>query len=140
MSRTLTANDLEQAFERFLCTGQVNPELAEYRALSKGTNTAGGWLVPDGFYDKIHDRLKAFGGIASLAEEITTSNGRPLPFPTVDDTSNVGELVAEGGASSSGADLVVNNRTLAAFKYMAGGSGNVPLLRASRPRSSVPSR
>jgi HK97 family phage major capsid protein len=119
----------DRAFERWLRSGgrEWQPELAEYRAQSEGTNSAGGYLVPQGFRNKLIERMKQFGGIANYAEVITTNEGNLLPYPTVDDTANVGEIVAEGGTFAAGADLVFGQRTLSAYKYMAGGAGNVPL-------------
>jgi len=118
---------VERAFEQYLRTGNAGPELAEYRAQSEGTNTAGGYLVPQGFRAKLVERMKQFGGIANYAETFTTAEGNLVPYPTVDDTANVGEIVAEGGTFAAGADLVFAQRTLSAYKYMAGGAGNLPL-------------
>lgn len=119
----------DRAFERWLRSGgrEWQPELAEFRAQSEGTNTAGGYLVPQGFRAKLVERMKQFGGIANYAETFTTSEGNLVPYPTVDDTANVGEIVAEGGTFAAGADLVFAQRTLSAYKYMAGGAGNLPL-------------
>ena len=119
----------DRALETWLRSGgKVWPEeLAEFRAQSEGTNTAGGYLVPQGFRAKLVERMKQFGGIAAEAEEITTSEGNLLPYPTVDDTANIGEIVAEGGTFAAGADLVFAQRTLSAYKYMAGGAGNLPV-------------
>lgn len=117
----------ERAFDQYLRTGEVTPELAQYRAQSEGTNTAGGYLVPTGFRNKLIERMKVYGGIAEVAETITTSEGNPLNYPTVDDTGNIAEIVAEGGTFAAGADLVFGTRTLSAYKYMAGGAGNLPL-------------
>lgn len=123
----------ERAFEDYLRTGGLPQRgfdpasMAEFRAQSEGTNTAGGYLVPQGFRAKLIERMKQFGGIATAAETITTSEGNLLPYPTVDDTANVGEIVAEGGTFAAGADLVFAQRTLSAYKYMAGGAGNLPL-------------
>ena len=117
----------ERAFEQYLRTGNDAPEMAEYRAQSAGTNTAGGYLVPAGFRAKLIERMKEFGGIAEQAEVINTSEGNTLSYPTIDDTANVAEIVAEGGTFAAGADLVFGTRSLTAYKYMAGGAGNLPL-------------
>lgn len=122
---------LERAFESYLRTGKENADLVELRAQSEGTPSEGGYLVPDGFRNKLVDRLKAFGGIAGAVEEITTDTGAPLPWVTTDDTSNVGEIVSEGGTFSSGADLVFGSANLGSYSYMAGGAGGTPL-RLSR--------
>jgi len=117
----------ERAFEQYIRTGKVTGELAEFRAQSEGTNTAGGYLVPAGFRAKLVERMKQFGGLAENVETITTSDGAPMTYPTIDDTANVGEIVAEGGTFAAGADLVFGTRALSAYKYMAGGAGNLPL-------------
>ena len=119
----------DRAFDTWIRSGgKVWPEeLAEFRAQSEGTNSAGGYLAPQGFRQKLVARMKAFGGIANEAEIVETSSGNLLPYPTVDDTGNVGEIVAEGGTFAAGADIVFGTRTLSAYKYMAGGAGNVPL-------------
>lgn len=120
-------DDLTRAFESYLRTGQANADLAQYRAQGEATGSTGGYLVPEGFRNKLIERMKAFGGIANRAEIITTDSGQPLPFPTNDDTANSGEIVAESGTFASGADLVLGTKTLQAFKFMAGGAGNAPL-------------
>lgn len=120
-------NTLERAFEHYLRTGKENADLVQLRAQSEGTPSEGGYLVPDDFRDKLVDRMKAFGGIAEAAEEITTATGANLPWVTVDDTANVGEIVAEGGTFAGGADLVFGTANLGAYSYMAGGGSATPL-------------
>ncbi len=116
-----------RALEDWVRNGGRGWPNAEYRAQSVGTNTAGGYLVPAGFRAKMIERMKMYGGIAEAVETITTSEGNSLSYPTLDDTANVGEIVAEGGTFAAGADLVFGTRTLTAYKYMAGGAGNLPL-------------
>lgn len=115
----------EKAFTAYLRTGKANADLTA--AQSEGTGSEGGYLVPDGFRQKIVDRMKAFGGVAAEAETVTTTTGENLPWVTSDDTANVGEIVDEGGTFSSGADLTFGTATLGAFEYMAGGGSSTPL-------------
>ncbi len=118
---------LERAFDHYVRTGQVNADITQLRAQGEGVGSEGGFLVPDGFRDKLVDRTKSFGGLAQVTEELTTSDGRSIPWPTSDDTANSGEIVAEGGTFSSGADLVFGTNDLGAYKYMAGGGASTPL-------------
>lgn len=118
---------IERAFDAYVRTGQVNQDIAELRAQSEGTGSQGGYLVPTGWRDKLIERMVAFGGLAREAEEISTGNGNPLPWGTIDDTSNLGEIVNEGGTFSAGADLVFGTESLGAYKYMAGGGSSLPL-------------
>jgi len=126
---TQKADDtLERAFDHYLRTGQQNADIVELRAQSVGTDSAGGYTVPDSMRDKLTERLKAFGGLAGAVEEITTSGGEPLRWPTLDDTANSGVIAAEGTApASGGADLVFGEKVLGAFKYVAPGASNLPL-------------
>lgn len=119
---------LERAFDHYLRTGKENQDIVELRAQSVGTDTAGGFLVPDTMRDKLTERLKAFGGLASAVETITTTAGEPLRWPTLDDTANSGVIAAEGTApASGGADLVFGEKVLGAFKYVAPGASQLPL-------------
>lgn len=119
---------LSRAFNAYLRTGHHNSDITELRAQGVGTDSAGGYLVPDVMRDRMVDRLKAFGGLASTVEEITTSGGETLRWPTLDDTANSGVIAAEGTApASGGADLVFGEKTLGAFKYVAPGTGQLPL-------------
>lgn len=119
---------IENAFLAYLRTGKENADLTELRAAQgEGTGSEGGYLVPDGVRQRIVERMLAFGGLASVVDEVTTDTGNTLKWPTMDDTSNVGEVVDEGGTFSGGADLVFGEADLGAYSYMAGGAGGVPL-------------
>jgi len=119
---------LERAFDAYMRTGHENSDMVELRTQSVGTNTAGGFTVPEIMRQKLVERMKAFGGMAQFAEEINTSGGEPMTWPTLDDTANSGVRVAEGVApASGGADLVFGEATLGSFDYQAPGAGNNPL-------------
>ncbi|MGH6692184.1 MAG: phage major capsid protein, partial [Gammaproteobacteria bacterium] len=119
---------LNRAFESYLRTGRENADIVELRAQSVGTDSAGGFMVPDIMRDRLTERLKAYGGLATAVEEITTSGGEPLRWPTLDDTANTGVIAAEGTApGSAGADLVFAEKVLGAFKYVAPGASQLPL-------------
>lgn len=119
---------LERAFDAYMRTGKENADLAELRAQSVGTNTAGGYTVPTTLMNKITERKKAFGGVANVANVISTEAGEPRRWPTHDDTGNTGVIKAENTApASGGADLVFGQKILGAFSYTAPGVGNTPL-------------
>lgn len=127
---TRPSNDTDtvaRAFADYLRTGVANADIAHLRAQSEGVPSAGGYLVPDEFRNVLIKKLKAYGGLQNVVQEITTSTGAPLIWPTLDDTSNVGEIVAEAGTFSSGADLVFGQAQLGAYKYVAGGASAAPI-------------
>lgn len=119
---------LEFAFGQYLRTGIPNADIAQLFAQTKGTDSAGGYAVPDTFRSKITERRKAFGGIRSLAEVITTADGRLLAWPSNDNTANTtADIAAEGAATAAGADLTFGEVTLSAYKYTSAGTGNLPV-------------
>lgn len=123
----------EKAFVAYLRTGRPNADLsAPQNAQGTDTGPGGGYLVPDGFRDKLVDRMKAFGGLANVVDQVVTTTGENLLWPTIDDTGNVGEVVDEGGTFSGGADLVFGEENLGAYQYMAGGAGGVPIRLSQR--------
>jgi HK97 family phage major capsid protein len=124
---------LEAAFTAYLRTGRENADIQELRnAQSEGTPSEGGFMVPDGFRQKIVARMKAFGGLANVVDNITTDTGNYLPWLVEgDDTGNRAEQVDEGGTFAGGADLSYSKVGLNAYSYMAGGVGGNPL-RLSR--------
>lgn len=91
--------------------------MAESRAQSAVTGSAGGYTVPTGFYNQLIDAMKAFGGIREAGPTVlSTASGNNLPIPTVDDTSNVGAILAEN-ATAGQQDVAFGQKTLGAHKY-----------------------
>lgn len=62
---------------------------------SSGTASAGGYLVPVEYSNRLYQALKAYGGMLQVADVITTENGVPIYFPTADDTNNIAVLITE---------------------------------------------
>jgi HK97 family phage major capsid protein len=59
-------------------------------------DSAGGYTIPEDFYNKLTDALKFYGGMRqSRAEIIRSTSGADLPMPTDDDTSNSGAILDE---------------------------------------------
>lgn len=87
-------------------------------ALSEGTTTAGGFTVPQGFFDRMDDAQKAYGGMIDVSYVFDTATGNALPIPTDNDTTNAGSILSENTqAASSGADPTFGSVTLNAYVY-----------------------
>jgi HK97 family phage major capsid protein len=116
------------AFNAYMRSGRPNADLERIgNAQSEGVPSEGGYLVPDEFRVKLVEKLKAYGGIGGVADRYTTGDGRPVEWPTIDDTGNVGEIVQEGNTFSAGADLVFGTNQLGAYSYVAGGAASTPI-------------
>lgn len=76
-------------------SGEERKALRELRAQSVGADEKGGYTVPDTFLAKVVEQMKAYGGIASVAQILTTSDGRTMEWATADGTSEVGVLLGE---------------------------------------------
>lgn len=61
-----------------------------------GVTTAGGFLIPQGFWHNLQIALKAYGGLLNLCNVIPTDTGNPMPWPTNDPTAIVGSYITEG--------------------------------------------
>lgn len=115
----------ERAFDTYLRTGE---KVAYLERAQSSSTTAGGYLVPAGFREKLTEVTLQFGGVAAAAETITTDSGAALEWPTINDTANTGEIVAENGApASAGADLVFGTVSLGAYKYVSSGASHLML-------------
>lgn len=88
----------------------------ELRAQSIGTNSAGGYTVPQDFASTIEVALKDFSGVRQAATVISTSDGRALPWPTVNDTTVSGALIAENAADSE-QDVAFGQLSLGAYTF-----------------------
>lgn len=119
----------ESAWGRFMRSGMVSlsaddraamaggqMSASELRALGATVPSAGGYFVPTGFRARIVEKLKAFGAVRNVAEVITTDTGNPLPWPTNDDTANVGAILAENTQVTE-QDVVLGTDTLGAYTY-----------------------
>ncbi|MGX5913945.1 phage major capsid protein [Aliidiomarina sp. Khilg15.8] len=71
----------------------------EMRANGTDPNEKGGYTIPRTMLNKIHESMKAFGGIAENCQLMVTSTGASLPWPTSNGTSEEGELLGENTAT-----------------------------------------
>jgi HK97 family phage major capsid protein len=113
----LTAKD---ALAIYLRTSQRNmtPEKVAMiqNAMSTTTTTEGGYTVPAEIAAMVVDAMKAFGGMRSVSQILTTAGGNDLNYPTSDGTSEVGEIVAQNAVASS-ADVTFGTVAVNPYKY-----------------------
>lgn len=89
----------------------------ETRALGITAGTAGGYTIPEDFWARISEVQKWYGGMDSVGVNVlTTSDGADIPWPTNDDTANVGALLAENTPVTD-LDLSFGARMLSAYTY-----------------------
>lgn len=114
------------AFESYMRRGmdRLSPEqrdllmenFSEVRAQGVSAGADGGYMVPEGFRNTLTETMKAFGGIQSVANVITTSSGNNLPWPTNDDTGNEGAILAENTQVGE-LDVTLGQNNLGAHTY-----------------------
>lgn len=121
------ADEHDQLFRKYLMFGVAAMERDEIQRLMKFADTelrvqntiqgsAGGFLVPDGFWNRLVSTQKQYGPIESVVNSITTSTGADLPWLTEDDTANEGELLNEGDTVGT-QDIAFGVKVLRAFTY-----------------------
>lgn len=89
-------------------------------AAAEGNQAGGGYTVAPLFQRELLVVQKAFGGMRGVARSITTDTGAILPWPTMDDTSNVATIVGENTAGVPGPDLVFGSVSINAWTYRSG--------------------
>lgn len=102
--------------ERSIMEGTHKDLSPELRALTTTVDATGGFLVPEVFSNKLEVALKSFGGLRQVCDVISTGTGADIPWPTTDDTTNEGELLAEN-TDASIQDTVYGSKTLKASLY-----------------------
>jgi HK97 family phage major capsid protein len=86
-------------------------------ALGTVPDTSGGYTVPQGFYDRLIDAEKAYGGMVDASFVFDTSSGNALPIPTDNDTTNSGAILAENPTSQPTQDVAFGAVTMNAYVY-----------------------
>ena len=104
------------AYMRFGNNVSADQAIAIRNAMSTTTSAEGGYTVPAEIQAMVVDALKAFGGMRSVAQVITTAGGNSLNYPTSDGTSEIGEIVAEN-AAATGADITFGTVAVNPYKY-----------------------
>lgn len=117
--------DYGAVFTQFLRRGidSLDPEARamleahyEERALGEASDAAGGYLVPAEFLAVLQEAMLTFGGLLNVVNVVETQSGAPLSWPTVDDTTNVGAILAENTQVTE-QDIVFANAQLGAYTY-----------------------
>lgn len=88
----------------------------EHRALSALTGSAGAATIPEGFIPNLELALLTFGGMRAVSDIMRTTEGNDLPWPTSNDTSNTGALIAENKTVTE-QDVAFEALVLHAYKY-----------------------
>ena len=82
----------------------------EVRNMNGQVGADGGFLLPTITMTEIERAQLFYGSVRNVSAVLQTENGNTIDWPTVDDTSNEGELVSEGGTTSTGNVTVARKR------------------------------
>jgi len=122
--RILQHSHFKRANRNVMWTGRGDQFTAEQRHrnleerdMSVGTLADGGYTVPEGFVNELERTLQEFGGPRQVARIIRTETGSSLPWPTVNDVSNVGAILAENTTIGASVDSTFGVVTLGDYKY-----------------------
>lgn len=93
--------------------------LKQQRALTV-TTSGGGYLIAEDYSFQLEQKLLAFDNVRGVCDEFQTETGADLPWPTEDDTSNTGELLAIN-TEVAYADPSFASITFGAYKFSSKG-------------------
>lgn len=105
--------DMEPEERKILNTRRAN---LPKNAAGVGTGSAGGYAVPPAFRDAFVQVMKAYGPMLNEAEILETESGANMPWPTNDDTGNVGAILAENTQVTE-QDVTLGTNSLDAYMY-----------------------
>lgn len=106
-------NNLSDA-QRAEMAARVNPDIRA--AMSTTTTTEGGYTVATEYMRALEEAMKFYGGMLQVSTLIQTGSGAQMTFPTADATAEVGEIVGQNTAVSTG-ETTFGNTTLDVYKY-----------------------
>ena len=110
------------AFEKYLRNGMSSLNanersvMAELRGQTTSPDSAGGFLVPQGFSNELDVATLFTGEVERLAKKLNTAGGALLDYPTINDTATDAALTAEAAAVGV-QDMTFANAQLSAYNY-----------------------
>lgn len=112
------------AFSKYLRHGMGSLNAQERSLIQKrgtatqiaGTDSLGGFLVPQEFSNELDVATLFTGEVERLAKKLNTASGGLLDYPTVDDTATDANRVDEGTAVTV-QDMTFANKQLSAYNY-----------------------
>jgi len=113
------------AFEKYLRNGmgalttEERSIMGELRGTSTqvvGTDSLGGYLVPQDFSDELDIATLFTGEVERLAKKLNTAGGALLDYPTINDTATDANLTSEAAAVTV-QDMTFANAQLSAYNY-----------------------
>lgn len=96
---------------------QEDRDTLQERAMSTQDGQHGGYLIPTGFAVEIDLALKAYGGILSAGTLISTTTGNSIPYPTLNDTNNMGARLGENTDAGDSTEPSVGTINIEAHTY-----------------------
>lgn len=102
------SSEQRSAFETYLRSGfsvlnsDQRKALSELRAMGAAEGSEGGYTIPRELRSKVIEKMKQYGGIASVSQIINTDNGNPIDWVTSDGTSEEGVLLGEKDEAPEG--------------------------------------
>ena len=86
--------------QRRLMASRVNSDIRA--AMSTTTSTEGGYTTAPEYQRTLETALKSYGAIFDAVTTLTTATGSQMLFPTSDPTAEVGEIVGQNAAVTTG--------------------------------------
>jgi len=109
----LATESYRSGYRRYLTVGKNGLNSDEVRALQVGTDSEGGYIVPEEFETQIVKSLQENNIIRQIATVISTNSDRNIP---IESSISTAAWVSEEGAISTSSDPAFGRATLGAHK------------------------
>ena len=114
------AAEQRAAFDQFMrggldgCSVEQRSMVLQMRAQGTSPSEQGGYTVPTTLQTRIIEALRSYGGIASVAQLLTTDNGAPIAWVVANGEDEEGELIGENKPATE-KDVTFGMSTLGAY-------------------------
>jgi HK97 family phage major capsid protein len=89
---------------------------SESRALGVASPAAGGYLAPAQFDTQLRETILTYSNLLQNVQVINTDSGTTISWPTVNDTANIGAILAENTQVTE-QDVAFGTAQVGAYKY-----------------------
>lgn len=109
--------EVRALFEKGLSLGSEDAAMQGViqRALAAGTGNVGGYTVPTTLVPELLQVMTDSSGLLQVCRQLPTTSGNKMDWPTFDDTSERGELVAEAAAHTADSSTPFGQQTMDAY-------------------------
>lgn len=98
-------------------TAEQHAEIQNAMSTTGGSGSEGGYTIQSDVARVVIETMLAFGGMSEVATILNMNSGNPLNWPTSDETSEEGEIIAENASATDNDDVSFGTIGITPYKF-----------------------